>query len=135
MAGSTDIRRHLSRDASNEEKTAQSPQADRLSIRSSSSKTGDHTERRLKSRHIQLIGIGGTIGTALYVSIGRGLLQGGPASLFLAFSLWYVNPTSLSLLAGSVTVVQMLTCTTRTQVHRYLVCNNVYGRNGGLIPW
>lgn len=48
----------------------------------------DHTERRLKSRHIQLIGIGGTIGTALYVQIGRGLLNGGPASLFLAFSIW-----------------------------------------------
>lgn len=30
-------------------------------------KSGDHTERRLKSRHVQLIGIGGTIGTALYV--------------------------------------------------------------------
>lgn len=29
--------------------------------------SGDHTERRLKSRHVQLIGIGGTIGTALYV--------------------------------------------------------------------
>ncbi|KAK0712248.1 amino acid permease-domain-containing protein [Apiosordaria backusii] len=44
--------------------------------------------RQLKSRHIQLIGIGGTIGTALYVQIGRGLLQGGPASLFLAFTIW-----------------------------------------------
>lgn len=48
----------------------------------------DHTARRLRSRHIQLIGIGGTIGTALYVQIGRGLLNGGPASLFLAFTLW-----------------------------------------------
>jgi amino acid transporter len=28
----------------------------------------DQTHRQLKSRHIQLIGIGGTIGTALYVS-------------------------------------------------------------------
>lgn len=37
---------------------------------------------------VQLIGIGGTIGTALYVQIGRGLLNGGPASLFLAFSIW-----------------------------------------------
>lgn len=59
--------------------------------------------RRLKSRHIQLIGIGGTIGTALFVrplppikyekgkkltkqvQIGKGLLNGGPASLLLAF--------------------------------------------------
>lgn len=47
----------------------------------------DNTHRTLKSRHIQLIGIGGTIGTALYVQIGRGLINGGPASLFLAFSL------------------------------------------------
>lgn len=47
----------------------------------------DSTHRKLKSRHIQLIGIGGTIGTALYVQIGRGLMNGGPASLFLAFSL------------------------------------------------
>jgi yeast amino acid transporter len=29
----------------------------------------DQTHRKLKSRHIQLIGIGGTIGTALYVRI------------------------------------------------------------------
>ncbi|KZF26416.1 hypothetical protein L228DRAFT_242885 [Xylona heveae TC161] len=58
--------------------------------RSSSSlkPTCDHTQRRLKPRHIQLIGIGGTIGTALYVQIGQGLLHGGPASLFIAFSFW-----------------------------------------------
>jgi amino acid permease len=48
----------------------------------------DLTHRKLKARHIQLIGIGGTIGTALYVQIGRGLLNGGPGSLFLAFSIW-----------------------------------------------
>jgi len=51
---------------------------------------GDATHRKLKPRHIQLIGIGGTIGTALYVQIGRGLLNGGPASLFMAFTIWYV---------------------------------------------
>ncbi len=50
----------------------------------------DETHRKLKPRHIQLIGIGGTIGTALYVQIGQGLLKGGPASLFLAFTIWYV---------------------------------------------
>lgn len=50
----------------------------------------DSTHRQLRPRHIQLIGIGGTIGTALYVQIGRGLLNGGPGSLFLAFTIWYV---------------------------------------------
>jgi len=48
----------------------------------------DYTHRMLRPRHIQLIGIGGTIGTALYVQIGRGLLAGGPGSLFIAFTLW-----------------------------------------------
>ncbi|KAK8153196.1 amino acid permease/ SLC12A domain-containing protein [Phyllosticta citrichinensis] len=48
----------------------------------------DHTHRRLKPRHIQLIGIAGTIGTALFVNIGKGLLSGGPASLFIAYCLW-----------------------------------------------
>jgi len=50
----------------------------------------DSTHRKLKPRHIQLIGIGGTIGTALYVQIGKGLMNGGPGSLFLAFTIWYV---------------------------------------------
>ncbi|KAL8854609.1 MAG: hypothetical protein Q9221_000644 [Calogaya cf. arnoldii] len=48
----------------------------------------DNTHRRLKSRHIQLIGIGGTIGTALFVQIGQALIQGGPGSLFIAFTIW-----------------------------------------------
>ncbi|EAU34668.1 conserved hypothetical protein [Aspergillus terreus NIH2624] len=51
----------------------------------------DHTHRKLKPRHIQLIGIGGTIGTALYVQIGSTLIKGGPASLFIAFSIWFVD--------------------------------------------
>ncbi|EWC48762.1 hypothetical protein DRE_00067 [Drechslerella stenobrocha 248] len=50
--------------------------------------TYDSTHRKLKERHVQLIGIGGTIGTALFVAIGRGLAMGGPASLLLGFSIW-----------------------------------------------
>ncbi|KAF7886492.1 uncharacterized protein EAF01_011170 [Botrytis porri] len=52
------------------------------------SQTHDSTHRQLRPRHIQLIGIGGTIGTALYVQIGHGLINGGPGSLFLAFTIW-----------------------------------------------
>ncbi|OKP02368.1 General amino acid permease AGP2 [Penicillium subrubescens] len=43
--------------------------------------TYDHTRRKLKPRHLQLIGIGGTIGTALYVQIGNNLRTSGPGSL------------------------------------------------------
>ncbi|KAF1816943.1 amino acid transporter [Eremomyces bilateralis CBS 781.70] len=59
-----------------------------ISVRRGSKIAGDNTHRKLKPRHIQLIGIGGTIGTALYVQIGQGLLNGGPASLFIAFTVW-----------------------------------------------
>lgn len=48
----------------------------------------DHLHRRLGNRQIQLMAIGGTIGTALFVSIGGGLHKGGPGSLFLAYSIY-----------------------------------------------
>ncbi|PQE30623.1 general amino acid permease AGP2 protein [Rutstroemia sp. NJR-2017a WRK4] len=58
--------------------------------------THDSTHRQLRPRHIQLIGIGGTIGTALFVSIGKGLINGGPGSLFLAFTIWYLQSSLYS---------------------------------------
>lgn len=48
----------------------------------------DQLQRHLGNRQIQLIAIGGTIGTALFVSIGGGLMEGGPGSLFIAFTLY-----------------------------------------------
>lgn len=38
-------------------------------------------KRGLKSRHMQMIGIGGAIGAGLFVSSGGALSKGGPASL------------------------------------------------------
>jgi amino acid transporter len=71
-----------------EEKRFDGPHPRRSSTVGSVREVNDQTHRKLKSRHIQLIGIGGTIGTALYVQIGRGLMNGGPGALFIAFSLW-----------------------------------------------
>lgn len=47
----------------------------------------DQLQRHLGNRQIQLIAIGGTIGTGLFVSIGGGLAKGGPANLLLGYSL------------------------------------------------
>ncbi|TPX20089.1 hypothetical protein DIZ76_017886 [Coccidioides immitis] len=66
--------------------------------------SADHTHRKLKPRHIQLIGIGGTIGTALFVQIGTGLMSGGPANLFMAFTLW-----STFILAVTMCMAEMVT--------------------------
>lgn len=48
----------------------------------------DDLKRSLSGRQIQMITIGGSIGTALFVSIGSGLVQGGPGSLFIAFAIY-----------------------------------------------
>ena len=47
----------------------------------------DNLQRHLNNRQIQLIAIGGSIGTALFISIGTGLYNGGPGSLIIAYSL------------------------------------------------
>ncbi len=47
-----------------------------------------HLHRKLNNRQIQLIAAGGSIGTALFISIGGGLAKGGPASLLLAYTLY-----------------------------------------------
>ncbi|CAL3964270.1 unnamed protein product [Diplocarpon coronariae] len=43
--------------------------------------------RKLKGRHLQMIAIGGSIGTGLFVASGKALETGGPASLLISFSL------------------------------------------------
>lgn len=48
----------------------------------------DALKRNLGNRQIQLIAIGGSIGTALFVSIGSGLMDGGPGSLLIAYTLY-----------------------------------------------
>lgn len=52
-------------------------------VSSTAGSSGLH--RRLANRQIQLIAIGGSIGTAVFVSIGAGLAKGGPGSLFIAY--------------------------------------------------
>lgn len=41
---------------------------------------------RLKSRHIQFIALGGTIGTGLFLGIGKAFTQAGPLSLLLGYT-------------------------------------------------
>jgi amino acid transporter len=53
------------------------------------------TQRGLKSRHAQMIALGGTIGTGLFVGSGQTLARGGPAFIlgtfiFMAALIWMI---------------------------------------------
>lgn len=47
--------------------------------------TNGGTKRNIKSRHAQMMAIGGAIGTSLFLGTGQALAIGGPAFLFLAY--------------------------------------------------
>ena len=70
-------------------KEANPPQVSRMSISNAlddnSTPQYGHTHRALKSRHIQLLAIGGALGTGLFVGTGATLSVAGGGSLFLAF--------------------------------------------------
>lgn len=54
---------------------------------------GDHSvaadklARKLSARQVQMIAIGGTIGTGLLLGTGKSLATGGPASMLIAYAL------------------------------------------------
>ncbi|KAL8700150.1 MAG: hypothetical protein Q9224_001092 [Gallowayella concinna] len=45
-----------------------------------------YVTRGLKSRHIQFIALGGTIGTGLFLGIGRAFTQAGPLSILMGYT-------------------------------------------------
>jgi amino acid transporter len=47
--------------------------------------TNTGTKRGIKSRHVQMMAIGGAIGTSLFVGAGQALAIAGPATLLLAY--------------------------------------------------
>jgi amino acid transporter len=47
--------------------------------------TTETTKRGLKARHAQMIALGGTIGTGLFVGSGATLARGGPAFILIAY--------------------------------------------------
>ncbi|KAL1956358.1 hypothetical protein VTO42DRAFT_7341 [Malbranchea cinnamomea] len=63
-----------------------------------------YVDRRLKSRHIQFIALGGTIGTGLFLGIGRAHTQGGPLSLLLGYGM-----TGIAIFAVMMSLGEMAT--------------------------
>jgi len=47
----------------------------------------DRLRRSLSARQVQMIAIGGTIGTGLFLGTGKALATGGPGSLLLCYAI------------------------------------------------
>jgi len=57
-------------------------------VESAAANTADTgLQRKLKGRHLQMIAIGGSIGTGLFVGSGQVLANGGPASVLIAYGI------------------------------------------------
>jgi amino acid transporter len=74
--------------ALSDEKKVALPAPDEGVAHSESSRHHEGLHRNIGSRQIQLFAIGGSIGTALFVSIGSALYSAGPAGLLLAFTIY-----------------------------------------------
>ncbi|CCD50769.1 hypothetical protein ACHAPC_005455 [Botrytis cinerea] len=48
--------------------------------------SGPELQRKLKSRHLQMIAIGGTIGTGLFIGSGSAIAESGPAGALIAYA-------------------------------------------------
>ncbi|OKL59704.1 hypothetical protein UA08_05184 [Talaromyces atroroseus] len=48
---------------------------------------GDNLSRQLSARQVQMIAIGGTIGTGLFLGTGNSLATGGPASMLISYAI------------------------------------------------
>jgi amino acid transporter len=61
--------------------------------------------RKLKNRHLQMIAIGGAIGTGLFVGSGSALATGGPAALVLDFTIIGFMLFNVCMALGELSVV------------------------------
>ena len=75
----------------------------------SSNEKTEHLERKMETRHIQMISLGGVIGTGLFLSSGYTIQQAGPIGTIIAYLLGAVIVYAVMLCLGELSVAMPYT--------------------------
>ncbi|MCJ1348671.1 hypothetical protein MMC31_006904 [Peltigera leucophlebia] len=89
-----------------------------------------YVHRGLKSRHIQFIALGGTIGTGLFLGIGKAFQQAGPLSLLLGYTF-----TGVAIFAMMQSLGEMATWLPLTGAIPQFCARYVDGAMGFAVGW
>lgn len=89
-------------------------------LQNGKSKGQDHLARKLTARQVQLICVGGTIGTGLFLGTGKALSTGGPASLLLAYIINGVIVWQTMLCLGEMSAYMPIAGTFSTYASRFV---------------
>ena len=82
-------------------------------------------KRDLKSRHLQMIAIGGTIGTGIFLSSGGSVAAAGPLGALISYTIVGKTPSS------RIRTVQKAQC--RHPLHSHTLLLSLICRNHGLL--
>ena len=69
----------------------------------------DHLERKMEARHIQMISLGGVIGTGLFLSSGYTISQAGPIGTIIAYFFGAILVYAVMLCLGELSVAMPYT--------------------------
>lgn len=69
----------------------------------------DHLERKMETRHIQMISLGGVIGTGLFLSSGYTISQAGPIGTIIAYFFGAILVYAVMLCLGELSVAMPYT--------------------------
>ena len=69
----------------------------------------DHLERKMEARHIQMISLGGVIGTGLFLSSGYTISQAGPIGTIIAYFFGAILAYAVMLCLGELSVAMPYT--------------------------
>ena len=92
-------------------------------------KQTEHLARKMESRHIQMISLGGVIGTGLFLSSGYTIHQAGPLGTVLAYFVGALIVYSVMLCLGELSVNALYWFVSRVCQALYQSCNRLCRRH------